>query len=43
MMDALLLISGKSDSDWSYAWIPVLGPMAGAACAALLYASFLAL
>ncbi len=28
---ALLPIAGKSDSDWSYSWVPVLGPVAGAA------------
>ena len=28
---------GKRDSDWSYAWIPVVGPMIGAALAAGLY------
>lgn len=28
---------GKRDSDWSYAWIPILGPVIGAALAALLY------
>lgn len=32
---ALLPISGKSDSDWGYAWIPVLGPICGAVLAAL--------
>lgn len=26
---AVLPISGKGDSDWSYAWIPVLGPVVG--------------
>ena len=25
----ILPISGKRDSDWSYAWIPVVGPIAG--------------
>lgn len=30
---ALLPIPGKTDSDWSYAWIPILGPLIGA-CAA---------
>ena len=25
----ILPISGKRDSDWSYAWIPVIGPIAG--------------
>lgn len=28
---------GKRDSDWGYAWIPVVGPLIGAALAALLY------
>ena len=26
---ALLPIPGKRDSDWSYAWIPVVGPIIG--------------
>jgi glycerol uptake facilitator protein len=34
---ALLPIPGKRDSDWGYAWIPVLGPLAGGALAALAY------
>ena len=33
----LLPIPGKRDSDWSYAWIPVLGPLAGAAIAYFVY------
>ncbi|WP_436487570.1 MIP/aquaporin family protein [Chitinophaga sp. ARDCPP14] len=37
LMHFLLPIPGKRDSDWSYAWIPVLGPLAGAAAAAFLY------
>lgn len=28
---------GKRDSDWGYAWIPVVGPLIGATLAALLY------
>jgi glycerol uptake facilitator protein len=36
-MHALLPIAGKGNSDWSYSWIPVLGPMFGAGMAALLY------
>ena len=32
---ALLPIAGKSDSDWSYSWIPVFGPVTGAALAAV--------
>ncbi len=34
---ALLPIPGKRDSDWSYAWIPVVGPVIGGAVGALLY------
>jgi glycerol uptake facilitator protein len=30
-------IKNKGTSDWQYAWIPVLGPIAGAAIAAFLY------
>lgn len=33
---AVLPIAGKGDSDWSYAPIPVLGPLAGAVIAAVL-------
>lgn len=33
---ALLPIAGKGDSDWGYAWIPVIGPCLGASLAALL-------
>ncbi len=33
----LLPIKGKGDSDWSYALIPVLGPIAGAVLAAIVY------
>lgn len=36
-MHALLPIKGKGGSQWGYAWIPVLGPVAGAAIAAMLY------
>jgi glycerol uptake facilitator protein len=34
---ALLPISGKRDSDWSYAAIPIVGPVLGALLAALLH------
>jgi glycerol uptake facilitator protein len=37
LMHACLPIPGKRDSDWGYAWIPVVGPLAGAAAAGLLY------
>ncbi len=33
----LLPIPGKRDSDWSYAWVPVVGPLIGAALAAIVY------
>lgn len=35
---AILPIAGKGDSDWEYAWIPVVGPMVGGALAGLLIA-----
>jgi glycerol uptake facilitator protein len=34
---AFLPIPGKRDSDWGYSWIPVVGPLLGAAAAAILY------
>jgi len=37
LMHAYLPIPGKRDSDWSYAPVPVLGPLCGAMLAALLY------
>ena len=33
----VLPIPGKRDSDWSYAWIPVVGPLIGGALAWLVY------
>jgi glycerol uptake facilitator protein len=36
---ALLPIADKGDSDWSYAWIPVVGPLIGAALAAILWSA----
>lgn len=30
LIHALLPIRGKRDSDWTYAWVPVAGPIAGA-------------
>jgi glycerol uptake facilitator protein len=33
---AILPIAGKGDSDWSYSWIPVVGPIIGGIIAALL-------
>jgi len=38
IMHAILPIpGGKRDSDWGYSWIPVVGPIIGAAIAALVY------
>ncbi len=34
---AVLPIPGKGKSDWGYSWIPVVAPIAGAVCAALLW------
>lgn len=34
---ALLPVKGKRDSGWGYSWVPVAGPAAGAALAALTY------
>ncbi|MBF0546108.1 MAG: aquaporin family protein [Candidatus Riflebacteria bacterium] len=37
IMHFLLPISNKGDSDWSYAWVPVVSPVCGAITAALTY------
>lgn len=37
IIHALLPIPNKGDSDWSYAWIPVLGPILGGGAGALIY------
>lgn len=37
LVHAILPIRGKRDSDWSYAAIPILGPIVGALAAAMLY------
>ena len=34
---ALLPIAGKRDSDWGYAWIPIVGPIIGGVVGALLF------
>lgn len=31
---AILPIKGKRDSGWGYSWVPIFGPLAGAALAA---------
>lgn len=37
IMHAILPVKSKGSSDWAYAWIPIAGPIAGAAIAALIY------
>ena len=37
IMYAILPIKGKTDSDWGYAWIPIVGPIIGALLAAGLF------
>ncbi|MFB9863615.1 MIP/aquaporin family protein [Rufibacter immobilis] len=37
IVHSLIPIKNKCHSDWRYAWVPVLGPLAGATVAALLF------
>ncbi len=37
IMHAILPIPGKGGSDWSYSWVPVLGPLIGGAIAAIFF------
>ena len=37
IVHALIPMKGKRNSDWGYSWVPVMGPITGAAIAALLY------
>jgi glycerol uptake facilitator protein len=39
---ALLPIPGKRDSDWDYAWIPVVGPLIGGSLGAITYQALVA-
>lgn len=34
---AILPIPGKRNSDWGYSWVPIMGPVVGAAAAALVF------
>jgi glycerol uptake facilitator protein len=40
IMHAILPIAGKGPSDWSYAWVPVIGPLIGGALGALAFMAF---
>jgi glycerol uptake facilitator protein len=37
IIHAILPIPGKGDSDWEYAWVPVVGPIIGGILGALVY------
>jgi glycerol uptake facilitator protein len=37
---ALLPVPGKRDSDWQYAWVPVVGPLLGAIVAVIIASAF---
>jgi glycerol uptake facilitator protein len=37
IIHAILPIPGKGDSDWSYSWVPVVGPVIGGILAAVVY------
>lgn len=40
IMHFILPIKGKRDSDWKYAWVPIVGPMVGATMAAVMFVLF---
>lgn len=40
IMHFLLPIPNKRDSDWKYCWVPIVGPMIGAALAAVMFVLF---
>jgi glycerol uptake facilitator protein len=40
IMHFILPVPGKRNSDWKYSWVPVVGPMIGAALAALMFVLF---
>jgi glycerol uptake facilitator protein len=43
IMHSLLPIPMKRDSDWGYSWVPIMGPLLGAAIAAGMYQLFVGL
>jgi glycerol uptake facilitator protein len=40
IMHFFLPIRNKRDSDWGYSWVPIVGPLLGASCAAAMYLIF---
>jgi glycerol uptake facilitator protein len=40
LMHFILPIPNKGSSDWSYSWVPILGPLTGATVAALMFLLF---
>ena len=40
IMHAILPIPGKGSSDWSYSWVPVVGPLIGCVLAAAAFSAF---
>jgi glycerol uptake facilitator protein len=40
IMHAVLPVPGKGTSDWSYSWVPVVGPLIGGALGATLFGAF---
>lgn len=40
LVHTLLPIAGKRDSDWGYAWVPIIGPIVGATLAAVMIRAF---
>ena len=42
IMHAWLPVDGKGSSEWSYSWIPVLGPLVGGVAGALIYQTLIA-
>jgi glycerol uptake facilitator protein len=38
---ALLPVPNKRDSDWGYAWVPIVGPLLGGALAAAMHRALL--
>lgn len=37
IVHAILPLKNKDDNDWSYSWVPIVGPVVGAGLAALVY------